>query len=364
LPPWLCSGGIFPLLRTHIRTCKTLTYLPSAGLVCFCYASQNHIVAVVVLILTALCTFGLGAVSLWFVAERWAYSRHQGVRWLADVIEENWVRLCRLPGLGHITRAILAAWRMLVVALRWIRSALRRRAGGGRSGRTTTDSESLPTTSPDPRDAETRTPSPVLLRRNYTPTFTFGDVAHGVADKIHASHLGEKEKERKARLSEDASVSVRLAAYARVNSAMSEPPSSPLDLDSPTSPGPGPGTAPAPTSDGALTLASTSPGGGRGSSGGGGGGAANRFRSVAWRIAKAGSPPPSAATGVGAGVGTGVGAPDKAKVRQGTTLVSERKRAKTIGDAVTAKSKIHALRPELKKLEIMHMMDAHVALVR
>jgi hypothetical protein len=98
--------------------------MDSAGLVCFCYASQNHIVAVVVLILTAFCTFGLGAVSLWFIAERWAYSRHQGTRWLADVVEENWGWLFRVSGLGHFTRAVIAVWRMLLRCPAIDRSAL------------------------------------------------------------------------------------------------------------------------------------------------------------------------------------------------------------------------------------------------
>ena len=54
----------------------------------------------------------------------------------------------------------------------------------------------------------------------------------------------------------------------------------------------------------------------------------------------------------------------KEKAKQGTTLVSGRKNTRKNNDAVTAKSKIHALRPQLKKMEIMHMMDAHTALVR
>ena len=304
----------------------------SAGLVCFCYASQNQIVALVVLLLTAFCTFGLAAVSLWFVAERWAFSQHQGTRWLADVLEEYWWWLCRVSGLGHVARAAIVIWRTLVVALRSIRSALL--ACCARSSGGTTDVESLPTTV----DMDTRTPSPVL-RRNYT----FSGVAQSAAEKIRANHLATaKLGEKKARISDDnmdnGSVSVRPAAI-RANSALSEPPSSPLD--SPMSPGPmSPGPMSpltTPTSEDVLST-----------------GAASKFRSVAWRIAKANTRPPEAEM-------------DnllKKRTKHATTLVSGRKNTKKNSDTSTAKSKIHALRPQLKKLEVMHIMDAHMALVR
>ena len=319
---WLCSGGAFPITYT-----QDAYLIHSAGLVCFCYASQNQVVALVVLLLTAFCTFGLGAVSLWFVAERWAYSQHQGTRWLADVLEEYWWWLCRVSGLGHVARAIIVVWRKLSVALRLIRSTFGAccvHTSGG-----TTDAESLPTTSPEV-DMETRTPSPILLRRNYT----FSGVAHSAAEKIHADHLATVTvAEKKARISEDTmnngSASVRLA-HTRVNSALSEPLSSPLD--SPNLPEPA-----SPTSEDALSL-----------------GAASRFRSVAWRIAKANSRPPAAV----------IDNLIKERTKQATTLVSGRKNTKKHSDTVTAKSKIHALRPQVKKLEIMHMMDAHKALVR
>ena len=279
----------------------------------------------VVLILTAFCTFGLGAVSLWFIAERWAFRQHQGTRWLGDVVEENWGWLYRVSGLGHFTRAVIAIWRMLIVVLRSIRSALR----GCCIYSSATDPESLPTTSPE-LETETRTPSPTLFRRNYT----FGGVAQSAAEKIHADHLAAAVlSAQKPRVSDDTanngSVSGR-PAHTRADSAMSEPPSSPLD--SPNSPRPD-----SPTSEDALAS-----------------GAASKFRSVAWRIAKANSRPPAAA----------MDALLKQKAKQGTTLVSERKNTRKNNDAVTAKSKVHALRPQLKKMEIMHMMDAHTALVR
>lgn len=299
-------------------------FIHSAGLVCFCYASQNQIVALVVLLLTAFCTFGLAAVSLWFMAERWAYSQHQGARWLADVLGENWWWLCRVSGLEHVGRAVTVIWRMLVVALRSIRSALLACCVHSSDG--STDVESLPTTV----DMDTRTPSPVLMRRNYT----FGGVAQSAAEKIHANYLATaKLADQKARISDDntdnGSVSNR-PAHTRGDSTLSELPFSPLD--SPISPGPQ-----TPTSPDALSSGATS-----------------RFRSVAWRIAKTNTRPPAA----------DVDNLLKEKTKQATTLVSGRKNTKKNGDTGTAKSKIHALRPQLKKLEIMHMMDAHTALVR
>jgi hypothetical protein len=294
----------------------------SAGLVCFCYASQNQVVALVVLLLTAFCTFGLAAVSLWFMAERWAYSHHQGTRWLADVLEEYWWWLWRVSGLGHVARAVIVIWQMLFVALRSIRSALSACRVNPSDG--TSDVESLPTTV----DMDARTSSPVMPRR----TYTFSGVAQIAAEKIRSNHLTTAmSTEKKARVSDDTtnngSVSI-LAVHTRANSGLSEPLSSPLD--SPISPGP-----PTPTSEDALST-----------------GAASRFRSVAWRIAKANTRPPAAE----------VDNLIKERKKQATTLVSGRKGIKK--NTLSGKSKIHALRPQLKKLEIMHMMDAHTALVR
>ncbi|KZS96236.1 WD40 repeat-like protein [Sistotremastrum niveocremeum HHB9708] len=61
----------------------------SVGLVLFAYASgQSSVTCTVTTVFTAFSSFGLLAVSLWFASERWAYSRHAGKRWLADVLSE------------------------------------------------------------------------------------------------------------------------------------------------------------------------------------------------------------------------------------------------------------------------------------
>ena len=313
--------------RSLSRTCKGgANLIHSAGLVCFCYASQNQVVALVVLLLTAFCTFGLAAVSLWFIAERWAYSHHQGTRWLADVVEESWWRLCRVSGLGHLGRGLIVIWRVIIVALQSIRAAFLACCAHTSDG--TTDIESLRTSIPEV-DMEARSPSPVLLRRAYT----FRGVAQSAAEKIRAHHLETATStEKKARISIDTtnngSASV-LPVHTRLNSASSEPPSS--ALESPTSPG-----TPTPASEEPLSSG------------------AARFRSVAWRLAKASNRPPAAE----------IDNLLKERSKQGTTLVSGRKNIKKNSDPLAAKSKLYALRPQLQKLEVMHLMDTHTALVR
>jgi len=284
----------------------------SAGLVCFCYASQNHIVAMVVLILTALCTFGLGAVSLWFIAELLAFQRHQGTRWLADVVEGNWWWSCLVSGLGHAIRAVIIAWRVLIVALRSIRS-------GG-----TTGSESLPTTIPK-FGTETRTPFAIPLRRNYT----FGGVAQSAVEKIH--HFGDAVLPKmKARDSKDTTNKGSVS----VNGALSEPPSNPLD--SPNSPEPG---MPMSQDEDAAPASA----------------AIIKFRTIAWRVAKANSRPPAAV----------MDTLPKEKTKRDTDFASGRKNTRKNSDAIAARLlEIGPLRAQLEKMEIMHTQNAHTALVR
>lgn len=88
----------------------------STGLVCFCYATQPFLVSIFVLVLTCFCTMGLLAVSAWFTAERWIYSKHNGLRWLSDVLSDQWESFIRYPPvrfIRYIPRRILAAFRRL-----------------------------------------------------------------------------------------------------------------------------------------------------------------------------------------------------------------------------------------------------------
>ncbi|EMD35391.1 hypothetical protein CERSUDRAFT_116166 [Gelatoporia subvermispora B] len=75
----------------------------SIGLVLFAYSSGQHrIVATVTTVFSAMSCFGLAAVSAWFASERWAFTRHKGRKWLADVISETKVELAMVPGIKWI----------------------------------------------------------------------------------------------------------------------------------------------------------------------------------------------------------------------------------------------------------------------
>ncbi|KAJ7598511.1 quinon protein alcohol dehydrogenase-like superfamily [Mycena floridula] len=62
----------------------------SVGLCCFVYASHQHrVTSIVTTVLTSITCFGLAAVSAWLVSERWAFGRHQGSKWLSDVLVDK-----------------------------------------------------------------------------------------------------------------------------------------------------------------------------------------------------------------------------------------------------------------------------------
>ncbi|KAI0346640.1 WD40 repeat-like protein [Trametopsis cervina] len=73
----------------------------SVGLVLFAYSSGQHpITSTVTTVFSAFSCFGLAAVSCWFASEKWVYQRHQGQKWLADVLSESRVRLHSMPGIA------------------------------------------------------------------------------------------------------------------------------------------------------------------------------------------------------------------------------------------------------------------------
>ena len=75
------------------------------GLVLFAYSSNQHrITSTVTTVFSAFSCFGLTAVSFWFASERWAFTRHKGEKWLADIISETKVSLHRLPGISWCIR--------------------------------------------------------------------------------------------------------------------------------------------------------------------------------------------------------------------------------------------------------------------
>ncbi|KAF8496482.1 WD40 repeat-like protein [Russula emetica] len=61
----------------------------SIGLVFFSYSSrQNPVVSTITTVFTAFSSFGLIAVSTWFIFERWVFIRHRGSKWLRDSLDD------------------------------------------------------------------------------------------------------------------------------------------------------------------------------------------------------------------------------------------------------------------------------------
>lgn len=77
----------------------------SIGLVLFAYSSNQHrITSTVTTVFSAFSCLGLMSVSFWFASERWAYTRHKGEKWLADILSETRVSMHRLPGVSWCLR--------------------------------------------------------------------------------------------------------------------------------------------------------------------------------------------------------------------------------------------------------------------
>jgi len=77
----------------------------SAGLCIFTYAShQPAIVCILVTTFTACSSFGLLAVSSWFVFERFSFSRYNGRRWPSDIISDLNRSIWRALGAGWALR--------------------------------------------------------------------------------------------------------------------------------------------------------------------------------------------------------------------------------------------------------------------
>ncbi|GBE88718.1 predicted protein [Sparassis crispa] len=83
----------------------------SVGLVLFAYSSGQDIVTrTLTTVFSALSCFGLAAVSMWFVSEKWIFLRHRGQKWLGDVLSETKVQVYAVPGISwiiHEPRALM-----------------------------------------------------------------------------------------------------------------------------------------------------------------------------------------------------------------------------------------------------------------
>ncbi|KIJ36922.1 hypothetical protein M422DRAFT_781979 [Sphaerobolus stellatus SS14] len=70
------------------------------GLVLFTWGSNQHrSTCILTTLFTIFSSFGLIAVSAWFAFERYAYARHKGQRWLADILADLNVDFHRYTGL-------------------------------------------------------------------------------------------------------------------------------------------------------------------------------------------------------------------------------------------------------------------------
>ncbi|KAI0324766.1 WD40 repeat-like protein [Cubamyces sp. BRFM 1775] len=96
----------------------------SIGLVLFAYSSGQHQVTCTLTTVFSACSIvGLTAVSAWFASERWAFSRHNGTKWLADVLSETKVKVKSTRGVKWLIYEPRAwAW----ACSRWTRQHFRK----------------------------------------------------------------------------------------------------------------------------------------------------------------------------------------------------------------------------------------------
>ncbi|KZV98127.1 WD40 repeat-like protein [Exidia glandulosa HHB12029] len=79
----------------------------SIGFVLFTFSTQQPIpVRIVATVFTACSSFGLMAVSSWFIFERWTFSRHKGQKWLDDVVTETNKRIRHALGVEWVAAKI------------------------------------------------------------------------------------------------------------------------------------------------------------------------------------------------------------------------------------------------------------------
>jgi hypothetical protein len=67
---------------------------------------QNPAVSTITTIFTACSSFGLIAVSTWFLFERWVFLRHRGTKWLRDSLDECWIAVAEVVSRRHLLSAM------------------------------------------------------------------------------------------------------------------------------------------------------------------------------------------------------------------------------------------------------------------
>jgi hypothetical protein len=95
----------------------------SAGLVVFAYSSSQHFVtSTITTVFSAFSSFGLTAVSAWFISERYVFVRHKGKKWLADVLDDASEQFVAMPGVRWFKRVPSTKSK---VAIEWSGKVLR-----------------------------------------------------------------------------------------------------------------------------------------------------------------------------------------------------------------------------------------------
>ncbi|KAH8828264.1 quinon protein alcohol dehydrogenase-like superfamily [Flagelloscypha sp. PMI_526] len=100
----------------------------SIGLCCFAYASNQHkVTSALTTVLTAITSFGLLAVSIWFASERAIFLRHEGKKWLSDALQDinhQFLELRGMRTIRHGANSVHKAGRRASVRLRSINLSL------------------------------------------------------------------------------------------------------------------------------------------------------------------------------------------------------------------------------------------------
>ncbi|QRW18765.1 WD repeat protein [Rhizoctonia solani] len=94
---WIKRSPLFFLIGSVIAF--------SIGLCVFTYSSrQSPVVSALVTAFTIVTSSGLISVGLWFMSERWIFSRTRGKRWLFDVLNETQAKINRLLGITWVLK--------------------------------------------------------------------------------------------------------------------------------------------------------------------------------------------------------------------------------------------------------------------
>ncbi|KAJ1311843.1 hypothetical protein OPQ81_010304 [Rhizoctonia solani] len=96
---WIKRSPLFFLIGSVIAF--------SIGLCVFTYSSkQSHVVSALVTAFTIVTSSGLISVGLWFMSERWIFSRTRGKRWLFDVLNETQSKFNKALGISWLLRQL------------------------------------------------------------------------------------------------------------------------------------------------------------------------------------------------------------------------------------------------------------------